>query len=139
MYRCVIQTGETSDSRKTLEELVEYDDDQKGGPAVATGSSERDTDHDRVEQDTGFQDQDLPLLVRSGQVGMMVVSELEELRVDTRGLTGRSRRLFSLVPRAARADGTVGVMLGHVSVTEKVEQEGKEGRSEGDGGRGSLV
>ena len=42
---------------------MEDDDDQQGGPTVTSCSSERDPDHDRVEDDTSFQDQDLPFLV----------------------------------------------------------------------------
>jgi hypothetical protein len=44
---------------------MEDDDDQQSGPAVTTGSSERDSNHDRVEDDTSFQNQDLPFLVGS--------------------------------------------------------------------------
>ena len=118
---------------------MEDDDDQEGGPAITTRGSKGDADHDRVEQDTRLQNQDLPLLVRSGQMGVVVVSELEELRVDTRGLIGRSRRFLVLIPGAAKTDGSVRVVLGHVSVTEKVEQEGEESGSKSDSRRSGLV
>jgi hypothetical protein len=118
---------------------VEYNDDQERGPAIPAGSSERHTDHDRVKEDTSLQDQDLPLLIGSGQVCVVIVSELQELRVHSRGLSRRPGRLFVSIPRAARADCSVGVMLGHVSVSEKVKQKGDKGCSEGNGGSSGFV
>lgn len=61
--------GNATAERETFKELVENDRDEDRDPLVASGSPERDANHDRVEDDAGFKDQDVEVSLSRRIVG----------------------------------------------------------------------